>query len=110
MGYKSLILAIFAEVIATIALKSSNGFSELMPGFISILFYVVSFYFLMFAMQTLPVAVCYAIWSATGIALIAIISSFKFGEVPDIYAIVGLTLIVLGVFNLTILSKLGKGI
>lgn len=74
MTYLFLSLAIVAEVIATTALKLSDGFSRLMPSIITVLFYGVSFYCLSLTMRTLPTGIIYAIWSGVGIVLIATVS------------------------------------
>ncbi|VEB97456.1 Methyl viologen resistance protein C [Cedecea lapagei] len=73
MTYSWLILAIVAEVIATTALKLSDGFSRLWPSVATILFYGVAFYALSITMRTIPTGIIYAIWSGAGIVLIGLI-------------------------------------
>ncbi|MGB6155558.1 MAG: multidrug efflux SMR transporter, partial [Castellaniella sp.] len=58
-----LIIAIVAEVIATSALKASNGFSRTIPSVITVIGYGVAFYLLALALRTIPVGVAYAVWS-----------------------------------------------
>ncbi len=48
-------LAIVAEVIATSALKSSDGFTRLMPSVVVVIGYSVAFYFLALAIKVIPV-------------------------------------------------------
>lgn len=98
-------VAIVCEVIATSALKASEGFSRLWPSLIVATGYMAAFYFLSHSLKTIPVGVAYAIWSGAGVALIALIAWAFFGQVLDIPAIIGLLLIVAGVVVLNLFSK-----
>ncbi|MGX8943109.1 SMR family transporter [Symbiopectobacterium sp. Eva_TO] len=105
MTYLFLSLAIAAEVIATSALKLSDGFSRLMPSIITVIFYGVSFYCLSLTMRTLPTGIIYAIWSGVGIVLIATVSWLFYGQKLDLPAILGMLLIILGVIVINLFSK-----
>lgn len=105
MTYMFLSLAIVAEVIATSALKLSDGFSRLMPSIITVIFYGVSFYCLSLTMRTLPTGIIYAIWSGVGIVLIATVSWLFYGQKIDLPAILGMLLIILGVIVINLFSK-----
>ncbi|MBG6244270.1 QacE family quaternary ammonium compound efflux SMR transporter [Candidatus Symbiopectobacterium sp. 'North America'] len=105
MTYLFLFLAIVAEVIATSALKLSDGFSRLMPSIITVIFYGVSFYCLSLTMRTLPTGIIYAIWSGVGIVLIATVSWLFYGQKLDLPAILGMLLIILGVIVINLFSK-----
>ena len=61
--------AIVTEVIATSALKASEGFSKPLPSVVVVIGYLVSFYFLSLTLKTIPVGIAYAIWSGVGIVL-----------------------------------------
>jgi small multidrug resistance pump len=98
-------VAIISEVVATSALKASDGFSRLWPSLIVIAGYVVAFYFLSITLKTIPVGVAYAVWSGAGVALIALIAWVIYGQVLDIPAIMGLLLIIAGVAVLNLFSK-----
>lgn len=100
-----LILAIIAEVIATSALKSSEGFSKLVPSAIVVVGYGIAFYSLSLVMKTIPVGVAYAVWSGLGIVLIAAAAWILHGQKLDAWAFVGMGLIVCGVAVLNLLSK-----
>jgi small multidrug resistance pump len=56
-------------------------------------------------LQKLPLGIVYAIWSACGIVLIALIGAVRYGEALDVPAIVGLAMIVAGVLTINLLSK-----
>ena len=100
-----LAVAIVSEVIATSALKASEGFSRLWPSVIVAAGYASAFYFLSLTLKTIPVGVAYAIWSGAGVALIALIAWVFFGQALDAPAVIGLLLIVAGVFVLNVFSK-----
>ena len=97
-------LAIVAEVVATSALKASNGFTVWGPSIVVVLAYGASFYFLALALRTIPVGVAYAIWSGVGIVLIAVIGWFVFRQALDAAAIVGMGLILAGVIVINVFS------
>jgi small multidrug resistance pump len=100
-----LALAIVTEVIATSALKASDGFSRPWPSVVVVLGYGVSFYCLSIVLRTLPVGVVYAVWSGVGIALITLVGWLVFGQRLDAPALAGLGLIVAGVVVLNVFSK-----
>jgi len=98
-------VAIVSEVIATSALKASEGFSRLWPSLIVATGYLFAFYFLSLTLKTIPVGVAYAIWSGAGVVLIALIAWIFFGQKLDIPAVIGLCLIVSGVVVINVFSK-----
>ncbi|KQB38311.1 DMT family transporter [Flavobacterium aquidurense] len=98
-------IAIIFEIIATSALKKSEQFTQFIPGIITIVGYFAAFYFLSFAIRTIPVGIAYAIWSGVGIVLITIIGAVFFKQIPDLPAIIGLTLIMIGVVVINVFSK-----
>lgn len=98
-------VAIVSEVIATSALKASEGFSRLWPSLIVVVGYGSAFFFLSLTLKTIPVGVVYAIWSGAGIALIALVAWVFLGQSLDVPAIVGMLLILAGVVVLRVFSK-----
>jgi len=96
-GYIYLAIAILCEVVATSALKSSDGFTKFGPTTIVILGYGVSFYCLSIVLKTIPVGVAYAIWCGMGIVLITLFGWLIFKQQLDVSALVGMALIVAGV-------------
>lgn len=65
-GWLFLVIAIVGEVIATSALKSSEGFTKLAPSAVVIIGYGIAFYFLSLVLKSIPVGVAYAVWSGLG--------------------------------------------
>lgn len=100
-----LAIAIVSEVIATSALKSSEGFSKWLPSLIVVAGYSVAFYFLSLTLRSIPVGIAYAVWSGLGIVLVSAIAWLWHGQKLDIWGCFGITLIVCGVLVLNLLSK-----
>ncbi|MBS3847469.1 SMR family transporter [Devosia sp. J2-20] len=100
-----LAIAIVGEVVATSFLRASNGFTELVPTLVVVIGYAITFYFFSLALQTIPVGIGYAIWSGTGIVLIALIAYFVHGQTLDLPAMIGMGLILSGVLVINLFSK-----
>lgn len=98
-------VAIVGEVVATSALKSSEGFTRLTPSVVVLIGYGVAFYFLALALKSIPVGIAYAVWAGLGIVLVAAIAWMFHGQKLDAWALVGMGLIISGVAVLNLLSK-----
>lgn len=105
MKWLYLLIAIVSEVIATTALKSSEGFSRLWPSVIVVIGYALSFYFFALTLKTIPTGIAYAIWSGIGMVLIAIIGWVYHHQKLDFPAIFGMCLIIAGVLVINLFSK-----
>lgn len=105
MGYGYLALAIISEVVATLALKKSDGFSDSTYSTVCVAGYIIAFYFLSLVLKTVPVGVAYAIWAGMGIFLIALFGAVFFKQIPDTPAIIGMILILSGVVVINVFSK-----
>jgi len=103
--YLYLGIAIVAEVIATSALKASDGFSRLGPSLVVLLGYGLAFFCLSLTLRTIPTGIAYAIWSGVGIVLISAIGWIWFKQALDAPAIIGLGLIIAGVVVVQVFSK-----
>nr|WP_322009300.1 multidrug efflux SMR transporter [Paraburkholderia sp. J12] len=101
-----LVIAIIAEVIATSALRASNGFTRLVPSTIVVLGYGLAFYGLSLTLRSIPVGIVYAVWSGVGIVLITLVAMALYRQIPDLPAVLGLGLIVAGVVVLNLFSKM----
>ena len=105
MGYLYLGIAVAAEVIATSALKASDGFSKPLPSLIVAVGYGIAFYFLSLVLKTVPVGVAYAIWSGAGIVLIGLIGWQVLKQPLDLPAALGMGLIIAGVAVIQLFSR-----
>ncbi len=99
-AYLFLALAIGAEVIATSALKASDGFSRPAWALVSTFGYVVAFSALAMALKNIPLGIAYAIWSGVGIALLTLIGWIVFQQRLSLTAMLGIALILAGVLVL----------
>lgn len=95
-----LFLAIASEVMASSALKASQGFTR--PIFTGIILggYGMAFYFMSLSLRQIPLSIAYAIWSGVGTLGTALIGVFLFRERLSPGSIAGIALIVLGVIIL----------
>ena len=105
MTYCYLAIAIIAEVIATSALKASEGFSRLWPSVIPVIGYGIAFWCLSLTLKVIPTGIVYAIWSGVGIVLISAVGWFWFKQSLDAPALIGLGLIIAGVLVINLFSK-----
>jgi small multidrug resistance pump len=106
MPYFFLLLAIFAEVSATSALKACNGFTHLVPSIIVITGYCVSFYSLSVAVRFIPLGYAYALWCGIGIVVIIAVGYFYYRQPVDFAGLCGVSLIMAGVAVLNVFSKM----
>lgn len=97
--------AIVAEVIATTALRSSDGLRKVGPTVVMVVGYGVSFYLLSLTLKAIPMGVAYAVWSGVGLVLIALAGRIVFGQRLDAPALIGMALIVAGVAVINLFSR-----
>lgn len=100
-----LAIAIVAEVIATSALKSSDGFTRALPSILVVLGYGLAFYFLSLTLRVLPVGVVYAIWSGVGVVLITGVGWWLFGQKLTLPVLLGMGLVIAGVMIINLYSQ-----
>ncbi|QFU15689.1 DMT family transporter [Microvirga thermotolerans] len=105
MTYVYLLVAILGEVVATSALKASEGFTRLWPSVIVAVGYATAFFCLSLTLRTMPVGIVYALWSGIGIVLIALAGWFLYRQALDVPAILGMGLILAGVVVINLFSK-----
>ena len=101
MLYLYLAAAIVGEIAATVSLKLSDGFSKLWPSVVVVVGYAIAFTALSRALKLgMPVGVAYAVWSAVGVAAVAIIGWKFLGETLNPTMVIGQELIIGGVVTL----------
>jgi small multidrug resistance pump len=99
--YLFLAAAIMGEIAATVSLKLSEGFTRLWPSIVVVVGYAIAFTALSRALKLgMPVGVAYAVWSAIGVAAVALIGWKFLGETLNPTMVVGLALIIGGVVTL----------
>lgn len=105
MKVSALFLAIVFEVIATSSLKACEQFTKLVPSVVVVVGYGAAFYFFSISLKSVPVGLAYAVWSALGIVLVTIAGVFLYKQVPDLPALLGMALIIVGVIIIQGFSK-----
>ena len=104
-GYLFLISAIITGVAANGYLKTTEGFTRLNPTIFCIISIVICIFCISKAMTVIPVGFTYATYGALTITAVTLFGVFKYNQTPNIFGIIGLALIVLGVILLNTLGK-----
>lgn len=105
MHWIYLLGAITFEIVATSALKASDGFTRIGPTTIVVLGYVTAFYCLSLALRAIPMGIAYALWSGVGIVVISLVGRFVYRQSLDMAALIGIGLIVAGTLVINLLSR-----
>lgn len=104
-NYLYLAIAVLFEVVATTALKETQGFTRLAPSLVAIAGYGLAFYFLSLTLRTMPVGIVYALWCGAGIVLVTAIGWLWFRQALDLPALAGMGLIMIGVAVINLFSR-----
>ena len=104
-GYLFLISAIITGIAANGYLKTTDGFTKLNPTIFCIISIVVCIFCISKAMTVIPVGFTYATYGALTITAVTLFGLFKYNQTPNIFGIIGLALIILGVILLNTLGK-----
>lgn len=104
-NYLFLLMAIVFEIIATTALKASEQFTKLWPSVLVVVGYSLAFYLLSTTLNKLSLGIAYAIWSGVGIVLVSVMGLVIYKQKLDLPAIIGISLIVIGVVVINVFSK-----
>lgn len=97
-------IAIVAEVIATLALKASDGFTRWLPSLIVVIGYAIAFYGMSLSLKSIPVGIAYAVWAGVGIVLVSVFSWLFYQQTLTGVQWLGIVFIVSGVMVLNISS------
>ncbi|WP_059009348.1 DMT family transporter [Streptomyces specialis] len=96
MVYLTLAAAITAEIIGTMLMNQSDGFSRLWPSLGTLACYLLAFTLLAQTLKTMEVGVAYAIWSGAGTAVVAVIGVLFLNENASLPKVLGVLLVVGG--------------
>lgn len=97
--------AILSEIVATTALKLSDGFTKPLPSLIVVVGYGIAFYLISLSLRQIPIGTAYAIWSGVGTVATAAIGVLLWKETLEPGRIIGIALIIIGVVVLQAFSK-----
>ena len=104
-GYIYLLLAVIFGITSNGFLKTTNGFTNLVPTIMCILTIVICIFFLAKAMMIIPVGFTYATYGALTLPAVTLFGIFKYNQTPNTYGTIGLILIVIGVVLLNLFGK-----
>ena len=104
-AYIILIVAVALGTAANGFAKGAQGFTLLIPSILTAITIVGCMYALSLVMKTIPVGVTYASFAGLCIIATSLVGLIKFNQVPDMYTIIGLGLIVAGVLMVNLLGK-----
>ena len=107
IAYTILVLAVILGTAANGFAKSANGFTLLIPSLITAITIIGCMFTLSIVMKTIPVGITYASFAGLCIIATTVVGIYKFNQMPDLYTIVGLTLIISGVIIVNLLGKSG---
>ena len=104
-AYIILIVAVVLGTAANGFAKSAQGFTLLIPSIITAVSIVGCMYALSLVMKSIPVGITYASFAGLCIIATTIVGVYKFNQMPDLYTIAGLVLIISGVLIVNLLGK-----
>tara|TARA_B110000967_G_C18784543_1_gene510042 strand:+ start:606 stop:932 length:327 start_codon:yes stop_codon:yes gene_type:complete len=103
-SYLFLILAVFLGVISNSFAKSAEGFTLLFPSIITAITIVLCMYTLSIVMKIIPMGITYASFAGLAIIATVVVGIIKYNQVPNLYTILGLCFIIVGVLMVNLLG------
>ena len=85
--------------------KSAQGFTLLIPSIMTAVTIVLCMYTLSIVMKVIPVGITYASFAGLCIIATVLVGVFKFDQTPNLYTIIGLALIIIGVLMVNLIGK-----
>ena len=104
-AYIILIVAVVLGTASNGFAKGAQGFTVLLPSIITAVTIVGCMYTLSLVMKTIPVGITYASFAGLCIIATTIVGMYKFKQIPDLYTLLGLALIIAGVLIVNLLGK-----
>ena len=104
-GYIYLFFGIITGIASNGFLKTTEGFTKLNPTFFCVASIIVCIFCLSKAMTIIPVGFTYATYGALTITAVTLFGIFKYNQVPNVYGIIGIAFIIIGVILLNTLGK-----
>ena len=104
-AYIILIIAVALGTAANGFAKGAQGFTLLMPSIMTAITIVLCMFTLSLVMKVIPVGVTYASFAGLCIIATVLVGVFKFNQIPNLYTIIGLGLIIVGVLMVNLIGK-----
>ena len=104
-SYLFLALAVFLGVTSNSFAKSAEGFTLFFPSIITAITIVLCMYALSMVMKTIPMGITYASFAGLIIISTVIVGVIRFNQMPNLYSMIGLCLIIIGVLMVNLLGN-----
>ena len=104
-AYIIFIIAVALGTAANGFAKSAQGFTILIPSIITAITIVLCMFTLSLVMKVIPVGITYASFAGLCIIATVLVGVFKFNQTPNVYTIIGLGLIIVGVLMVNLIGK-----
>ena len=104
-SYLFLALAIFLGVTSNSFAKSAEGFTLLIPSVVTAITIVLCMYALSMVMKNIPMGITYASFAGLTIISTVIVGVIRFNQMPNLYSMIGLCLIIIGVLMVNLLGN-----
>ena len=104
-SYLFLALAVFLGVTSNSFAKSAEGFTHLIPSIITAITIILCMYALSMVMKNIPMGITYASFAGLTILATVAVGIIRFNQIPNIYSIIGLLLIITGVLMVNLLGN-----
>ena len=104
-SYTFLILAVVLGVTSNSFAKSAEGFTLLFPSIVTGITIVACMYALSMVMKNIPIGITYASFAGLTIIATVVVGVIRFNQVPNLYSIIGLGLIIIGVLTVNLLGN-----
>ena len=103
-SYLFLGVAVFLGVTSNSFAKSAEGFTLLFPSIITAITIVLCMYTLSLVMKNIPMGITYASFAGLTIIATVIVGVVKYNQIPNVYSLIGLLFIVVGVLMVNLLG------
>ena len=103
-SYAFLALAVLLGVTSNSFAKSAEGFTLLVPSIITAITIVFCMYALSMVMKNIPMGITYASFAGLTIISTVIVGVVRFNQIPNLYSMIGLGLIIIGVLMVNLLG------
>ena len=104
-AYIILIIAVTLGTASNGFAKGAQGFTLLMPSIMTAIMIVLCMFTLSLVMKVIPVGITYASFAGLCIIATVLVGVFKFDQTPNLYTIIGLVLIIIGVLIVNLIGK-----
>ena len=104
-SYLFLAIAVFLGVTSNSFAKTAEGFTLLVPSIITAVTIVLCMYALSLVMKNIPMGITYASFAGLTIIATVIVGVIKYNQVPNLYSMIGLAFIIIGVLLVNLLGN-----